>query len=64
VVAVAVAVAVGVTVAVAVVGAVGVGVTVGVGVAFPVTSKNAALIGPQVWKLWKSLTPRPRAKIR
>src|SRR6476646_1675498 len=60
-VAVAVGVAVGVTVAVAV--AVAVGVTVGVGVAPPVTSRNAALIGPQVWKPWKSLTPRPRTKI-
>jgi len=60
-VAVAVGVAVGVTVAVAV--AVGVGVTVGVGVAPPVTSRNAALIGPQVGKPWKSLTPRPRTKI-
>ena len=41
----------------------GVAVAVGVGVAPPVTSRNAALIGPQVWKPWKSLTPRPRAKI-
>ena len=48
-------VAVGVVVAVA--------VAVGVGVAPPVTSRNAALIGPQVWKPWKSLTPRPRTKI-
>ena len=48
-------VAVGVTVAVA--------VGVGVGVEPPVTSRNAALIGPQVWKPWKSLTPRPRTKI-
>src|SRR6476620_6953161 len=66
-VAVAVGVAVGVTVAVAVaVGvmvAVAVGVAVGVGVEPPVTSRNAALIGPQVWKPWKSLTPRPRTKI-
>jgi len=66
-VAVAVGVAVGVTVIVGVgvgVGvSVGVGVEVGVGVAPPVTSKNAALIGPQVWKPWKSLTPRPRTKI-
>jgi hypothetical protein len=62
-VAVAVRVAVGVTVAVAVAVAVGAGVTVGVGVAPPVTSRNAALIGPQVWKPWKSLTPRPRTKI-
>lgn len=55
-------VAVGVTVGVGV--AVGVGVTVGVGVAPPtVTSRNAALIGPQVWKPWKSVTPRPRTKI-
>src|SRR6476659_3662618 len=60
-VAVAVGVAVGVTVAVAV--AVAVGVTVGVGFPPPVTSRNAALIGPQVWKPWKSLTPRPRTKI-
>src|SRR5712672_3067747 len=44
-------------------GGVGVGVTLGVGVAPPVTSKNAALIGPQVWKPWKSLTPRPCTKI-
>ena len=43
--------------------AVGVGVTLGVGVGPPVTSRNAALIGPQVWKPWKSLTPRPRTKI-
>jgi hypothetical protein len=57
VVAVAVAVGVGVIVAVAV------GVGVGVGVAPPVTSRNAAVIGPQVWKPWKSLTPRPRTKI-
>ena len=62
-VAVAVGVAVGVTVTVAVAVGVGVGVTVGVGVAPPVTSRNAALIGPQVWKPWKSLTPRPRTKI-
>jgi hypothetical protein len=41
----------------------GVGVAVGVGVGPPVTSRNAALIGPQVWKPWKSLTPRPRTKI-
>ena len=40
-----------------------VAVAVGVGVAPPVTSRNAALIGPQVWKPWKSLTPRPRTKI-
>ena len=52
---------VGVVVAVAV--AVGVGVGVGVGVAPPVTSRNAALIGPHVWKPWKSLTPRPCTKI-
>ena len=56
-------VAVAVDVAVAVGVAVGVGVTLGVGVAPPVTSRNAALIGPQVWKPWKSLTPRPRTKI-
>ena len=42
---------------------VAVAVGVGVGVGPPVTSKNAALIGPQVWKPWKSLTPRPRTKI-
>ena len=56
---------VGVDVAVAVgVGVdVGVGVTLGVGVGPPVTSRNAALIGPQVWKPWKSLTPRPCTKI-
>src|SRR5438552_5281660 len=42
-----VAVAVGVGVGVAV--DVGVGVTLGVGVAPPVTSRNAALIGPHVW---------------
>lgn len=61
----AVAVGVGVVVAVGVVVGVGVivGVGVGVGVAPPVTSRNAALIGPQVWKPWKSLTPRPRTKI-
>ena len=41
-----------------------VAVGVGVGVEPPVTSRNAALIGPQVWKPWKSLTPRPRTKIR
>jgi hypothetical protein len=54
-------VAVGVVVAVAV--AVAVGVGVGVGVEPPVTSRKAALIGPQVWKPWKSLTPRPCTKI-
>ena len=61
----AVAVGVGVVVAVGVAVGVGVivGVGVGVGVAPPVTSRNAALIGPQVWKPWKSLTPRPRTKI-
>ena len=48
-------VAVGVAVAVA--------VALGVGVPPPVTSRNAALTGPQVWKPWKSLTPRPRTKI-
>src|SRR5262249_57210303 len=42
---------------------VAVGVAVGVGVAPPVTSRNAALTGPQVWKPWKSLTPRPCTKI-
>ena len=70
-VAVAVAVAVGVAVAVAVAVGVAVGVTVavavavgvGVGVPPPVTSRNAALIGPQVWKPWKSFTPRPRTNI-
>jgi len=56
-------VAVGVAVAVAVAVAVGLGVTLGVGVAPPVTSRNAALIGPQVWKPWKSVTPRPCTKI-
>jgi hypothetical protein len=66
---VAVAVAVGVAVAVAVAVAVGVAVAVavavgvGVGVPPPVTSRNAALIGPHVWKPWKSFTPRPRTKI-
>jgi hypothetical protein len=55
-----VGVAVGVGVGVA--GGVGVGVTLGVGVGPPVTSRNAALIGPQVWKPWKSLTPRPCTK--
>jgi len=57
---------VGVSVGVGVAIGDGDGVTFGVGVGVdvpPVTSKNAALIGPQVWKLWKSLTPRPRAKI-
>ena len=54
---------VGVGVAVGVAVAVAVGVAVGVGVGPPVTSRNAALIGPQVWKPWKSLTPRPRTKI-
>jgi hypothetical protein len=56
---------VGVAVAVAVAVAVGVGLKglgVGVGVE-AVTSRNAAPIGPQVWKPWKSLTPRPRTKI-
>ena len=43
--------------------AVGVAVGVGVGVPPPVTSRNAALTGPQVWKPWKSLTPRPCTKI-
>jgi hypothetical protein len=61
---VAVGVAVSVTVAVAVAVGVGVGLTLGVGVGPPpVTSRNAALIGPQVWKPWKSFTPRPRTKI-
>ena len=53
----------GVAVAVGVGVDVGVGVTLGVGVGPPVTSKNAALIGPQVWKPWKSFTPRPCTKI-
>lgn len=59
----AVAIGVGVGVAAGVGVDVGVGVTPGVGVGPPVTSRNAALIGPQVWKPWKSLTPRPRTKI-
>jgi len=42
-------------------GIVAVGVAVGVGP--PVTSRNAALIGPQVWKPWRSFTPRPCTKI-
>ena len=58
-----VAVGVGVGVAAGVGVGVGVGVTLGVGVGPPVTSRNAALIGPQVWKPWKLLTPRPRTKI-
>jgi hypothetical protein len=60
-----VGVAVGVGLGVVVAVGVGVGgtVAVGVGVGPPVTSRNAALIGPQVWKPWKSLTPRPRTKI-
>ena len=62
-VAVGVGVGVGVDVAAGVGVDVGVGVTPGVGVGPPVTSRNAALIGPQVWKPWKSLTPRPCAKI-
>ena len=53
----------GVAVAVGVGVDVGVGGTLGVGVGPPVTSRNAALIGPQVWKPWKSLTPRPCTKI-
>ena len=65
--AVAVGVDVAVTVAVAVAVAVGVdaavAVAVGVGVEPPVTSRNAALIGPQVWNPWKSFTPLPRTKI-
>ena len=61
-VAVVIGVGVGVTAGVGV--DVGRGVTLGVGVGPPpVTSRNAALIGPQVWKPWKSLTPRPRTKI-
>ena len=51
----------GVVVGVAV--AVAVALGVGVGDPPPVTSRNAALIGPQVWKPWKSFTPRPRTKI-
>ena len=43
--------------------AVAVAVALGVGVGPPVTSRNAAPIGPQVWKPWTSLTPRPRTKI-
>ena len=43
--------------------AVTVAVALGVGVGPPVTSRNAALIGPQVWKPWKSLMPRPCTKI-
>ena len=58
-----VAVGVGVGVAAGVGVDVGVGVTLGVGVGPPVTSRNAALIGPQVWKPWKSLTPRPCTKM-
>jgi hypothetical protein len=54
---------VGLGVAVGVVVAVAVTVGVGVGDGPPVTSKNAALIGPQVGKPWKSLTPRPCTKI-
>ena len=53
---------VGVVVAAGVVVAVAVAVAVGVGVAPPVTSRNAAVIGPQVWKPWTSLTPRPCTK--
>src|SRR5262249_61444007 len=53
----------GLGVGVGVAAGVGVDVGVGVGVGPPVTSKNAALIGPQVWKPWKSLTPRPLTKI-
>ena len=53
----------GVAVAVGVGVDVGVGVTLGVGVGPPVTSRNAALIGPQVWKPWKSVAPRPCTKI-
>jgi len=49
----------GVTVGVAVT----VAVALGVGVGPPVTSRNAALTGPQVCKPWKSLMPRPRTKI-
>jgi hypothetical protein len=56
-------VGVGLGVAVGVAVAVAVALGVGVGVPPPVTSRNAALTGPQVWKPWKSLTPRPRTKI-
>ena len=42
---------------------VAVAVALGVGVGPPVTSRNAALTGPQVWKPWTSLTPRPCTKI-
>ena len=56
-------VVVGVAVGVAVALGVGVGDGDGDGVGPPVTSRNAALIGPQVWKPWKSLTPRPCTKI-
>src|SRR5262245_42610704 len=52
----------GVVVAVAVAVEVAVAVAVGVGVGPPVTSRNDALVGPQVWKPWKSLTPRPCTK--
>ena len=58
-----VALGVEVAVAVAVAVALGLGVTLGVGDGPPVTSRNAALTGPQVCKPWKSLTPRPRTKI-
>jgi hypothetical protein len=54
---------VAVVVAVAVAVGVAVAVALGVGVGPPVTSRNAALIGPQVCKPWKSLTPRPCTKI-
>src|SRR5581483_2223880 len=61
---------VGLGVAVGVVLGVTVGVVVGVavalgdglGVAPPVTSRNAAVIDPQDWKPWKTLTPRPCTK--
>src|ERR1051325_631380 len=54
---------VGLGVPVGVVVAVAVAVAVGVAVPPPVTSRNAALIGPQVCKPWKSVTPRPCTKI-
>ena len=58
-----VGVGLGVEVGVAVGVAVAVAVALGVGVGPSVTSRNAALIGPQVWKPWKSVTPRPCTKI-
>lgn len=58
-----VGVGLGVDVGVGVVVGEGVILGVGVGVVPPVTSRKAALIGPHVWKPWKSFTPRPRTKI-